>query len=94
MENVPEIMAWLAMIEAITDTTNIGQYNGSVYNAVPSNWLENYGNNEKLTHKEIHQPGIDLKKVSETRPLCFLRKAACPTYAAMRAGYVTAHMLI
>jgi len=30
MENVPEIMAWLAIIEARIATTNIGQYSCSV----------------------------------------------------------------
>lgn len=29
-EKAPDIIAWLAMIDAATATTNVGQYNGSV----------------------------------------------------------------
>lgn len=31
MANAPEIIAWLAMMEAATATTNIGQYKGSAH---------------------------------------------------------------
>jgi len=31
IEKVPDIMAWLAIIDANTATTNVGQYNGPAH---------------------------------------------------------------
>ena len=43
IEKVPDIMAWLAIIDANTATTNVGQYKGPAHHLkIPHSELVNY----------------------------------------------------